>query len=98
MYMAIVINNTVIILKRNEELGCVVTPHGANIYTRQTVCKARIPKLVPPLPCTHCSPAHANVCLIRMHRLILGLSTLTTLEVTNDESRTCSLLSPTHCR
>ena len=31
-------------------------------------------------PCpTHCSPAHANVCPIRMHRLILGLSTLTTL-------------------
>ena len=28
-------------------------------------------------PCpTHCSPAYANVCPIRMHRLILGLSTL----------------------
>ena len=28
-------------------------------------------------PCpTHCSPAHVNVCPIRMHRLILGLSTL----------------------
>ena len=31
-------------------------------------------------PCpTHCSPAHAIVCPIQMHRLILGLSTLTTL-------------------
>ena len=30
-------------------------------------------------PCpTHCSPAHANMCPIRMHRLIPGLSTLTT--------------------
>ena len=27
----------------------------------------------------HCSPAHANVCPIRMHWLILGLSTLTNL-------------------
>ena len=31
---------------------------------------------------THCSPAHANVCPIRMHRLILGLSTLTNLHFT----------------
>ena len=34
--------------------------------------------LTTPSP-THCSPAYANVCPIRMHRLILGLSTLTTL-------------------
>ena len=31
-------------------------------------------------PCpTHCSPVSANVCPIWMHRLILGLSTLTKL-------------------